>query len=183
MTKCPDWQYFLAGLNNCQAFPWWSHHHPWRTRPCPLAEWSNQNHGSPLPCCARARVSRHTHTNTNTTTLIKQCQLITSLFHSIATWVCEFSVMEVCVLILLFVCVWIIFFLTVCSLSVVSKVWSLILFLSANYRAFFVKLMPWWWCVCMFIIILNITQHEHAALALCASLNVSALSGKNINVL
>lgn len=58
-VKSFDWQLFSSGLNICSAFPWWSHH-LWRTRLHPLLGWSNQKPGSPLPCCAKIRVSTNT---------------------------------------------------------------------------------------------------------------------------
>lgn len=64
-VKSFDWQLFSSGLNICSAFPWWSHH-LWRTRLRPLLGWSNQKPGSPLPCCAKTRVSTNTHSHNYT---------------------------------------------------------------------------------------------------------------------
>lgn len=91
-----DWQYFPAGLNSRQAFPWWSRHHPWRTRTCPHAGWSRQNPGSPLPCSARTRVSTQTHTRTMP--LLQNCS---HLLHNIAT---NLSIAAVATSV--FVCIW-----------------------------------------------------------------------------
>ena len=77
-----DWQLFSFGLNICSAFPWLSHH-LWRTRLQPLLGWSNQRPGSPLPCCAKIRVSTNTKTQSHH---LKSCELFLPSSTSVCIW-------------------------------------------------------------------------------------------------